>query len=61
MDPSLADIISQAISKARSDGLDTGGQAQAAQDSLCDLMPSLDPSIAQLIVEQICPLIQATA
>ncbi|CAA7617094.1 conserved hypothetical protein [Candidatus Terasakiella magnetica] len=61
MDPSLADIISQAISKARSDGLDSGEQAQAAQDSLCDLMPSLDPSIAQLIIEQLCPLMQATA
>jgi hypothetical protein len=57
MDPSLREIIAQAVTAARKGGQDAAGQRGAAVALLAAVMPSLDPGTAQLIVEQLYPLI----
>jgi hypothetical protein len=57
MDPSLREIIAQAVAEARKSGLDAMGQRGAAVTLLAMMMPSLDAGIVRLIVEQLYPFI----
>ncbi|MDO8606381.1 MAG: hypothetical protein Q7R40_07600 [Phaeospirillum sp.] len=57
MDPSLAEIIRTAVLSARIRGLGTLEQRAAAEAVLLSMIPSLSPSIAILIVEQLYPFI----
>ena len=57
MDPSLAEIIKSAVLSARIQGLEAPEQRAAAEAVLMVMIPSLSPSIANLIVEQLYPLI----
>ncbi|RAU22442.1 hypothetical protein CU669_06975 [Paramagnetospirillum kuznetsovii] len=58
MDPSLIEIIKQAVVNARRQGLAGGQQQDAAVSVLLNMMPSLSPSIAGLIVEQLYPFVE---
>jgi hypothetical protein len=57
MDPSLREIIAQAVAEARKGGLDAMGQRGAAVTLLAMMMPSLDMGTVRLIVEQLYPYI----
>lgn len=57
MDPSLLEIIKSAVLAARIQGLGSTGQRDAAEAVLLAMVPSLAPSIANLIVEQLYPFI----
>ncbi len=57
MDPSLREIIAQAVADARKGGLDAMAQRGAAATLLAAMMPSLDAGTVQLIVDQLYPLI----
>lgn len=57
MDPSLAEIIKSAVLSAQIQGLEVPEQRAAAEAVLMVMIPSLSPSIANLIVEQLYPLI----
>lgn len=57
MDPSLREIITQAVAGARKRGLDAMGQRGAAVTLLAMMIPSLDMGTVALIVEQLHPLI----
>lgn len=57
MDPSLIEIIKNAVRSAQSLGLGMQDQRAAAEAVLLALIPSLSPSIANLIVEQLYPFV----
>lgn len=57
MDPSLIEIIKNAVLSAQKLGLGTEEQRDAAEAVLLALIPSLSPSIANLIVEQLFPFV----
>lgn len=57
MDPSLIEIIKNAVLGAARQGLDGAGQKAAAVAVLLAMIPSLSPSIAHLIVDQLYPFI----
>ena len=57
MDPSLREIITQAVIEARKGGLDSVAQRSAAIVLLANMMPSLGSDTIQLIVEQLYPFI----
>ena len=57
MDPSLREIITQAVIEARKGGLDSVAQRSAAIGLLAAVMPSLGADTIQLIVEQLYPFI----
>ncbi len=57
MDPSLIEIIKQAVVNAKGQGLSGRDQQTAAVGVLLSMMPSLSPSIAVLIVEQLYPFV----
>ncbi|CAA7622065.1 hypothetical protein [Magnetospirillum sp. SS-4] len=57
MDPSLLEIIGSAVSSARGQGLGVEEQRDAAEAVLLAMVPSLTPSIANLVVEQLYPFI----
>ncbi len=57
MDPSLIEIIKNAVRSAQRQGLGTQEQRAAAEAVLLALIPSLSPSIANLIVEQLFPFV----
>ncbi|MBI3444862.1 MAG: hypothetical protein HY055_05785 [Magnetospirillum sp.] len=59
MDPSLREIITQAVVDARKSGLDADAQCDAAITMLAAVMPSVDQGTVQLIVEQLYPFIAA--
>ncbi|OAN52858.1 hypothetical protein A6A04_15260 [Paramagnetospirillum marisnigri] len=57
MDPSLIEIIKQAVLSARGQGLTGSEERAAAEAVLMSMIPSLSPSIANLIVEQLYPFV----
>jgi hypothetical protein len=57
MDPSLIEIIRSAVDQARMLGLGAEEQCSAAEAVLLSLTPSLSPTTAQLIVEQLFPFV----
>lgn len=57
MDPSLREIITQAVMDARKGGLDCLAQRSAAIAVLAGMIPSLDCDTVRLIVDQLYPLI----
>ena len=57
MDPSLREIIAQAVTEARKGGLDAVAQQAAAATLLAAMMPSLDADTVRLIVDQLYPFI----
>lgn len=57
MDPSLREIIAQAVADARRDGLDPIGQRRSAVALLMAMLPSVDRDTVRLIVDQLYPLI----
>ena len=61
MDPSLIEIIKTAVRSAQRQGLGTQEQRDAAEAVLLALIPSLSPSIAHLIVEQLFPFVAEMA
>jgi hypothetical protein len=57
MDPSLREIITDAVVGARKGGLDAFAQRSAAMAVLAGMMPSLDCDTIRLIVDQLYPFI----
>lgn len=57
MDPSLREIIAQAVNTARKGGAGADGQRGAAVSMVAAMMPSLDEGTVELIVDQLYPLI----
>ncbi|ARJ67879.1 hypothetical protein WV31_20620 [Magnetospirillum sp. ME-1] len=57
MDPSLREIIAQAVTDARKGGLDAVAQRGAAVTLLTAMIPSLDADTIRLIVDQLYPFI----
>jgi hypothetical protein len=57
MDPSLIEIISEAVGSARAAGLEVQEQRQAAVRVLIEIVPSLSTGIAELIVDQLFPIV----
>jgi hypothetical protein len=57
MDPSLIEIIKQAVTSARRDGQGVAGQLDRAISALLALTPNLSPATARLVVDQLYPFV----
>lgn len=57
MDPSLMEIVAQAINNARKAGLSRFAQCEAAVTMLRQITPLVSDDTARLIVQQLYPLL----
>ena len=60
MDPSLIEIIKAAVRSVQGQGLGAGEQRAAARNVLLTLIPSLCPSVVELIIDQLLPAVAGT-